>query len=270
MNKNNYLHFGIPIFIWKKEEFLLELEKSIKSWKQTYSVTPNPEIILAQDKDEKLKQILVNSNWNLPDWFWLILWSYLEEKKINNIFSLIFYILKFFITKPKPSINNRICWSDIIYDICKLSQKNWFRIFLLWWKWDIPNITKEILEKKFNWIQIVWTSPWFEFTYSKETFEKIINTKPNIIILALWVPRQEYWIYDNLKKFPFINFCIWLWWTFDFICWTQIRAPMILRRIWIEWFWRLILEPKRIKRIFNAVFWYIYFIYQKTKLNNIK
>ena len=257
---NTYYHFKIPIFNWSKREFLNELSNNIKSWKQNYSTTPNPEIILKQSRDKKLRNILLKSRWNLTDWFWLLIWSYLEKEKPKNLISFFYKILTF--KKNKSPIKNRICWSDIFLDICKLSEINSFKIFLIWWKKWVSEKVKNILITKFPNIKIVWISVWYKFANSKETLEKIKKTKPNIIFLALWVPYQEYWINDNIKKLPFVNFLIWVWWTFDFICNIQKRAPIFLRKIWLEWLWRLIIEPRRIKRIFNAIFWYLYFVYK--------
>lgn len=228
----NLYHLWIPFFSWTKNDFLKELETCIDLWKQTYATTPNPEIMLAQSNNDKLRNILRNSNWNLADGFGLIIWSLWK-------------------------INNRICWSDVFYDICELSVKKWYKIFLLWWDKWVPEKVKDVLEKKFLNIKIVWVSMWFEKTNSQETFDLINNTKPNIIFLALWCPRQEFWIEDNMHKFPFLNFAIWIWWTFDFVIGKQKRAPKILRKIWLEWMWRLILEPNRIGRIYNAIFWYL-------------
>lgn len=248
---NTIYHLGIQIYSWAWNDFLLELEDAINCWKQTYAVTPNPEIMLAQSKDDKLRNVLLKSNWNLPDGIWLIIWSFIE------------FVLKKWVKNAQWRITNRIAWSDIMFNICSLSASKWYRIFLLWWgKW-IPERTKEKLEKQFPNIKIVWTSMWFHKTNSVETFNLIYKTKPNIIFLALWCPRQEYWIADNLSKFPFINFAIWIWWAFDFVVWKQIRAPKFIRIIWLEWLWRLILEPKRIGRIFNAIFWYLWLVIRR-------
>ncbi|MEK7499035.1 MAG: WecB/TagA/CpsF family glycosyltransferase, partial [Patescibacteria group bacterium] len=47
---------------------------------------------------------------------------------------------------------------------------------------------------------------------------------------------------------------------------TLPRAPFFMRRHHLEWLWRLILEPKRIKRIWNAVVVFPRFIMMKTRV----
>jgi len=259
----NYKHFGIPIFVDWKKDFLNELEKNIKDGKKWYCVTPNPEMMLLQSQNMRFKNILKSAKWNLPDWFWLILGSFLEQKKPKNIFSFLFYIKIFLflkMTKYKTPINERICWSDIFFDICKLSSENYFRIFLIWWsKWIAKKVRKK-LEEKYPEISIVWTSGWYEDASSEKTFDLIKKTKPQIVFIAMWAPHQEYWIEENFNKFNSIKFAIWVWWTFDFVIWKQKRAPKFLRKIWLEWAFRLLTDKTRRQRIFNATFWYLKFV----------
>jgi len=40
--------------------------------------------------------------------------------------------------------------------------------------------------------------------------------------------------------------------SFDYISGKAGRAPRLIRKIGLEWLWRLFAEPKRIKRIFKA------------------
>ncbi len=256
----NYYHFKIPIFNWTKKEFLNDLCNNIKSWKQNYSTTPNPEIMLKQFKDKKLRSILLKAKWNLPDGFWLLIWSYLEKERVKNFINFLYKIITF--NKIKSPIGNRICWSDIFLDICKMSEVNNFKIFLIWWKKWVPERVKNILKRKFPKIKIVWVSMWYNLANSKKTIIQINKTKANIVFLALWAPTQEYWINDNIKKLQFVNYFIWIWWTFDFICNIQKRAPKKIREMWLEWLWRLSIEPKRIKRIYNAIFWYLFYVYK--------
>jgi len=235
-------HLWIKFFTGWKEKFLEELENSLKNWEQNFAVTPNPEIMLSASKNKELKKILKEAKWNLPDWFWLSIWSWF---------------------KIKP--NQRICGSDIFYDICKLAQKNYYWIYLIWWAKWVPQKVKEKLEKIYTWIKIFWTFDW-DFWNEKEISElekKLEKTNPKIIFVAMWSPKQEFLIKKILEKNKKILFWIWIWWTFDFVIWKQKRAPKILRKIWLEWLYRLYKEPKRIWRIWNAVFWYLWMIIKK-------
>lgn len=232
-------HLWINFFTEWKKKFLEELKNSLENWEQSFSVTPNPEIMLLASKNLEFREILKESKWNLPDWFWLSIWSWF---------------------KIKPS--QRICWSDIFYDICKLSELNNYPIYLIWWAPWIPQKVEKKLNILYPKLKIFWTFDW-NFWDEKEISElekKILNTNPKIIFVAMWAPKQEILIKKFLKLNPKIWFWIWIWWTFDFVTWKQKRAPKILQKLWLEWTYRLYKEPKRIWRIWNATFWYLWIV----------
>ena len=87
---------------------------------------------------------------------------------------------------------------------------------------------------------------------NKQLIRRINNAQPEILFVALGAPKQEIWIYENLKKMPSVKLAMGVGGSFDFISGRIKRAPLIFQRLGLEWLWRLILEPRRIKRIYNA------------------
>jgi len=87
----------------------------------------------------------------------------------------------------------------------------------------------------------------------EKVIDKINKVEPEILLIGLGSPKQEKWIYDNLKKMPSVKVAIGVGGAFDFISGRVKRAPKILQKIGLEWLWRLILQPRRIKRIYNGV-----------------
>jgi N-acetylglucosaminyldiphosphoundecaprenol N-acetyl-beta-D-mannosaminyltransferase len=64
-------------------------------------------------------------------------------------------------------------------------------------------------------------------------------------------PWQEFFI--RSQKNDIIKIGIGVGGTFDFWTGKVKRAPIFLRKIGLEWMWRLIQQPKRMRRIFRAV-----------------
>ena len=70
--------------------------------------------------------------------------------------------------------------------------------------------------------------------------------------MGLGAPKQEKWIKKNLDKYPSARLIMTVGGAFDFLTGRQKRAPKILQKIGLEWIWRLLRQPWRYKRIFNA------------------
>ena len=78
------------------------------------------------------------------------------------------------------------------------------------------------------------------------------------MFVALGAPKQELWISQNMHLLKNIRIVMGVGGSFDFISGHQKRAPKIFRYLGIEWLYRLIKEPKRIQRIWNATGRFIY------------
>ncbi|MEK7584211.1 MAG: WecB/TagA/CpsF family glycosyltransferase, partial [Patescibacteria group bacterium] len=97
--------------------------------------------------------------------------------------------------------------------------------------------------------------PKLSFTVFREPIStaELSAAKPDILCVALGSPEQELWIQRHRQEFPGLKLAVGVGGTFDFISGTIKRAPVLLRTIGLEWVWRLLLEPKRIRRIVRAV-----------------
>ena len=99
-----------------------------------------------------------------------------------------------------------------------------------------------------------------------EEFDKIKEAKPDIILVALGIPAQEKLIYKHLKDFDKGIF-IGVGGSFDVISGTKKRAPKVFQKFGIEWLYRLIKEPKRIKRFYNSN---VKFIFKVKKMKRVR
>ena len=80
--------------------------------------------------------------------------------------------------------------------------------------------------------------------------EEIIKLKPDILFVALGIPYQEKLIgkyYNKFKKGIFIG----VGGSFDVLSGTKKRAPRLFIKLKLEWLYRIICEPKRLKRFFK-------------------
>lgn len=226
--------------------------------KQHYIATPNPEILLEAQKNNKFKKILNKSDLNTPDGIGII-WAanFLHSIRNTNSFALKFLKwLYSLITIPfskKTILKERVTGADLVTEICKHSVNNQNKIFLLGAAEGIAEKAAKILEKKHPGVKIVGTHAGTPNPADEKQITQIINkARPNILFVAYGAPKQELWISRNLKRIPSVKLAAGIGGTFDFIAGKLKRAPKWMQKLGLEWLYRLIQQPSRIKRIINA------------------
>jgi N-acetylglucosaminyldiphosphoundecaprenol N-acetyl-beta-D-mannosaminyltransferase len=87
---------------------------------------------------------------------------------------------------------------------------------------------------------------------NREIIDRINASGANLLLVAFGQVKQELWINNNLILMPGIKVAIGVGGTFDFLADRIKRAPTWMRKFGLEWLYRLIKEPKRFRRIWNA------------------
>ncbi|MGL5830666.1 MAG: WecB/TagA/CpsF family glycosyltransferase [Candidatus Altimarinota bacterium] len=261
---SNIKILDIPFTTLNKSEILEFLEKNFqkKNPDQLFLATPNPEMLLAAEKNPKFKSTLQNTSLNLPDGNGIIWANYYFQKttKNNNKLWLIVYgafsLIPFaFLPKtPKAFFQQAIHGSDLTLEIAKGSLGK-HGLFLLGNQKGLhpktAELTANILQKKYPHLKI---SGYADSHPDDPTLiQKINHSGAKILLIGFGAPHQENWIAENLSKLPNIKLAMGVGGTFDFISGILPRAPKWMRQIGLEWLYRLYKQPKRIKRIYNAL-----------------
>lgn len=107
----------------------------------------------------------------------------------------------------------------------------------------------------------------YENGYKKDrqaVFTKIKTLEPDVILVALGIPEQELLIYNNINNFHKGIF-MGVGGSFDVLSGTKKRAPKIFRKMHLEWLYRIIREPKRLKRFFKNNMKYFFKLRKEVK-----
>ena len=147
-------------------------------------------------------------------------------------------------------IIRRITGTDVFKTILTIAEEKHLKIALVG---ASNSVQKKIIRKlyeEFPNIKIAAAlSPPFHFendeNANKKVLDELITAKPDVLILALGSPRQEYWIEQN-KKAIGAKLNVGVGAVFNYFSGEKTRAPKILQVIGLEWFWRLLAEPKRL------------------------
>ena len=239
---------GVQIDNLKELDILEKIGQFLDTNKQHYIVTPNPEFLVATQKDEKFKKILNNADIAIPDGFGL------------KIASQILFRQKL----------HRHTGVDLMVKSCKLATKKNKSIYLFGAGKGVAQETAQKLKKQFPKLKIAGAHSGGIINYQlsiinpelnkDDNLAKIKQASPDILFVALGQIKQEKWIVKNLSKLPSVRLAIGIGGSFDYISKKTLRAPKFLRILGLEWLFRLILQPKRLKRIWNAVVVFMWLI----------
>ncbi len=212
----------------------------LNSDSQHQLATINPEFIVEAQKNEKFKRVLNNVSFSTID-------------STGVVFALQFY-------GHKVSLGDRLTgvrFTEIILDLAR--KRNYKVLFCL----HPQGLTSP--EKFFIIIKNKYPELDFQVCTPDEARLKADTFQPDILLVGLGAPLQELWIDEHLTKMPSVKVAVGVGGTFDFLAGTKARAPKFMRSFGLEWLWRLILQPNRIKRIYRAIVVFLYLI-TKNKL----
>jgi len=142
-------------------------------------------------------------------------------------------------TPLKQNVNG----TDLFPYICKMAQKEQFKIFLYGAKEGIATTMKNKITEQYPGIQIVGAINGYDL-HDNEVINMMNHSNADIVLVAKGAPLQEEWINTHANRIsaPIIMGVGGL---FDFYSGTISRAPIWMREIGLEWAYRLIQEPKR-------------------------
>lgn len=221
--------FGVKITTDSKENILKYIYNSIeKEGKGVKIFTPNPEIIMYAQSHPEFMQVLNEADVALPDGIGVGLASFLCGKGfISRVTGVDF-------------IDDLFTMLNVVGNSSMKTLKNPYSVGLFGGKPGVAEKAANCLQKKYSGIAISLSSDeWDE--------KKIKGKKIDILLVALGFPKQEKWISENINKNP-IRVAMGVGGAFDFLAGEVSRAPVFVRRLGLEWFYRLCIQPWRIKR----------------------
>ena len=221
--------------IYNEEEniFYSILEDLLTTNKKKFIITVNPEIIIKSYKNIEIKEMLLNDNNILvPDGI-----SIIKKAKQYNI-----------------NIKERITGVDISSKALEICNKNKKSIYLFGSKKEVLDKLIININQKYPNINIVGFSDGYVEDKDK-IMQEIISLSPDLILIALGVPNQELLINKYIEKAKKGVFIV-VGGTFDVLSGCKKRAPKLFIKLNLEWLYRIICEPTRLKRFIqnNIVF----------------
>jgi len=196
--------------------------------------TPNTEIVMAAKDNPKLKELINDNDLIIPDGIGLIYGSKIRKRPLKE----------------------RVTGFDLSVKMLELANQKGYGLFLLGGKEGVAKKASENILKQYPNIKITgYHNGYFKGSHNGydnhdeelKIIRMINESKTDIIFVGLGFPKQEKWIGKNKHR---INgkVIIGNGGTMDVLAGVSKRAPEVFQRLGLEWLYRLIREPSRIKR----------------------
>jgi N-acetylglucosaminyldiphosphoundecaprenol N-acetyl-beta-D-mannosaminyltransferase len=241
------------------------VEGFLTDGKKHYICTTNPEFIMTAQKDPEFRDIINNSDLSLPDGAGTIFAQRYTESVLRLPKDVLFPFRAFVMgiltgVKGYGVYDSRIDGVGLVERICELSSKKGNS------KVDAAVKAKEKLMQKYPTLKITGATSEFKSLTDEDgmTIDAINSAgETDFLLVAYGHPNQEKWISRNKDRINAKVF-IGVGGTLDYISDYKTRGPKFVQKINMEWLYRLMTQPKRIKRIVSAFPLFPLFIYYKS------
>lgn len=239
---------GIMVENSSKKQILEKIKKNIGVNTDFFHIVSlNPEIMVIATKDNEFKTILNRAQMKIIDGFGIVM-----AARILDI-----------------PIGERYTGSDLLKTVLNGALDMPLRVLLIGGR---PNLAKDIADcyqnnrtqievKGITGIKNIENPQKNE---EDEIFSIIADYRPHMMFVAFGSPRQEKWLWSHRDRLKGI-ICMGVGGGFDFLGGKLPRAPYFMRRIGLEWMFRLVIQPWRWKRQIRLIT-FVYLI-AKQKLN---
>ena len=205
-------------------------QNMMKSKKNAVIYTPNAEIAELAAENSDIKNLLNRADILLPDGAGVVLAS-----KIL-----------------KTPLKEKVAGVEFGENILALATKKGYSVYFLGGKPTVAETAAANMKLKFPSLSVVGTHDGYFEKHGTENADVInaINASgAEILFVCLGAPAQEKWIDENKKSLPHVKLFMGLGGSLDVYAGTVKRAPKIFIKMRLEWFYRLLKEPRRIGRM---------------------
>jgi N-acetylglucosaminyldiphosphoundecaprenol N-acetyl-beta-D-mannosaminyltransferase len=215
---------GVDVSTDNYDSLTSKLLIKIDNREKAFIVAINPEKIIKAQDDPSLMKLLNSADFQIPDGIGVILASKFKGGQIRE----------------------RVTGIDMMLKLCETAAKHQKKIFLYGGKPGRADEAKVKLEEMYPGIQIAGTLHGYE--KDQQVVREAINqSQADIIFVAMGSPAQENWIIAN-KETLHPSVYQGVGGSFDVISGKIERAPESFQKLGLEWLYRLMKEPWRIKR----------------------
>lgn len=215
---------GVYFDVLTMAEAQTAAEALLRDGKGGAIVTANPEIILSAQKDPAYLSAINSADLVLAD-------------GVGDLYAARI------LGRPLPE---RVAGSDLVPRLLAALASTGGSVFLYGAKPGVAARAGQALEKEYPGLRVAGTENGYVSDESA-LWQALDERRPDLLLLGLGAPRQERWMAMNRQRTGAVM--VGVGGLLDVFAGDVPRAPESWRRAGLEWLYRAIRQPKRIKRI---------------------
>ncbi len=232
--------FEVPIFTGSFQEAFAEIAQALENKTShgshgVYAVyTPNTEHVMLAQRHPQFLHALQSADLTLPDGIGAV-WA-------SNILF-------------RSRIKERITGREMMFSLIEYCARHHLRVFLVGGREHVAQKTAEYFHTRFSDLEIAYDEGANVVTQetseeNSRIFSAIQKFQPQLLCVAYGAPHQELWIEhyrDELSRAG-VRVAMGVGGSFDVFSGKLKLPPEFIEHAGLEWFWRLLQEPWRLKR----------------------
>ena len=177
--------------------------------------------------------------------------AFLQAYRSADIITVDSHYVRLALRAQGRTVANRLPGSDIVPAFCARNAANPdVRIFLLGARPGVAQAARESMNRKAGREMVVGAhGPSMNFVNDPAEIEDVLKmvaaSGANVLLVGLGAPKQEMWIASVRRRLPQVKVMMGIGATIDYEAGAVKRAPVLLRRLGLEWTYRVATEPKR-------------------------
>ncbi|MEK4513113.1 WecB/TagA/CpsF family glycosyltransferase [Paenibacillus sp. FSL K6-2524] len=219
--------FGVPFCKWGMKETVSYLSEVVSSGRPHQVITANPIMMMAAKEDPAYKKMMQQADLIVPDGTGVV-WA----AKMGGV-----------------PVTERVPGFDLLHELMKQGDRHGWRVYLLGASKEVIQEAARRLALQYPTAEIVgYRDGFFGPEQDREVIDNIVQAAPHLLFVARGADTQEPWIAKHKKELG-VPVVMGVGGSFDVISGRTKRAPMLFRKLKIEWLYRLLKEPTRFRRM---------------------
>ena len=223
----------------------------VRRGEKGYVVKPYSEFMPRAAREPRIRQILNGADLCLADGIGILWAAHYLSLPGGPLRALLQLPLSLAAVTLNPAavrqpLKENMAGVDLTWEVLARLDEAGSRVFLLGGTEEEVQGTRRRIEARFPNLTIVGARNGY-FEESNRIVELVNAAQPHALLVALGFPRQEEWIAENMPRLK-VNVAVAEGGSFSFISGAVPRAPRWLRRMGLEWLYRLARQPWRLRR----------------------